>query len=217
MRKTKWLAAFFLPLLLVSSLQSQNLGDLAKKEKARRAALKGKSATVITTADLAKAKRRPAVESTNQEQGGEATAESAQAGETARGAEVQGQAQEGVTPPATGAEAIKPANAQKLAETPPAEAPPLSDKDYQAKQAELTRAAQDKQELVDLLTLKMSSLYQEFYTLDSVKSREMLQAQISDTYDKLLKTEIEAKQAAKDLGDFLAQTKKDQTPAIWIK
>ncbi|MGZ5469808.1 MAG: hypothetical protein ACXWG5_11700, partial [Candidatus Aminicenantales bacterium] len=60
MRKTKWLAAFFLPLLLVSFLQSQNLADLAKKEKARRAALKGRSATVITTADLAKAKRRPA-------------------------------------------------------------------------------------------------------------------------------------------------------------
>jgi hypothetical protein len=219
MSKTKLLATFFLPLLLVSFLQSQNLGDLARKEKARRAAMKGKPATVITTADIAKVKRRPAVESTNLEQAGEATAEAAQAGETARGAEVQGQAQEGVTPPATatGTEAIKPADAQKPAETPPAEAPPLSDKDHRAKQAELTKAAQDKQELVDLLTLKMNSLYQEFYALDSVKSREMLQAQISDTYDKLLKTEIEAKQAAKDLEDFLAQTKKDQTPAIWIK
>jgi hypothetical protein len=220
MRKTKWLAAFFLPLLLVSFLQSQNLADLAKKEKARRAALKGKSATVITTADLAKAKRRPAVESTNQEQAAEGTGEAAQA------AGIQGQAQEGVTPPATveqgqaaatETQAIKPADAQKPAETPPAEAPPLSDKDYRARQAELSKAAQDKQELLDLLTLKMNSLYQEFYALDSVKSREMLQAQISDTYDKLLKTEIEAKQAAKDLEDFLAQTKKDQTPAIWIK
>jgi hypothetical protein len=93
----------------------------------------------------------------------------------------------------------------------------LSDKDYRARQAELSKAAQDKQELLDLLTLKMNSLYQEVYSLDSVKSREMLQAQISDTYDKLLKTEIEAKQAAKDLEDFLARTKKDQTPAIWIK
>lgn len=220
MRKTKWLAAFFLPLLLVSFLQSQNLADLAKKEKARRAALKGKSATVITTADLAKAKRRPAVESTTQEQAAEGTGEAAQA------AGAQGQAQEGVTPPATveqgqaaatETQAIKPADAQKPAETPPAEAPPLSDKDYRARQAELSKAAQDKQELLDLLTLKMNSLYQEFYSLDSVKSREMLQAQISDTYDKLLKTEIEAKQAAKDLEDFLAQTKKDQTPAIWIK
>ncbi len=217
MRKTKWLAAFFLPLLLVSFLQSQSLADMAKKEKARRAALKGRSATVVTTADLAKSKRRPAVESTNQEQAVEETAEAAQAGETAQGAEVKGQAQEVVTPPATETQAVKPADAQKPAETPPAEAPPLSDKDYRARQAELSKAAQDKQELLDLLTLKMNSLYQEFYSLDSVKSREMLQAQISDTYDKLLKTEIEAKQAAKDLEDFLARTKKDQTPAIWIK
>ena len=219
MRKTKWLAAFFLPLLLVSFLQSQSLAELAKKEKARRAALKGKTATVITTADVANVKKRPAVESTNQEKAVEETAAAIQAAEAAQGAEIQGQAQEGVTPPttaeqgqATEAQAVKPADAQK-----PAEAPLLSDKDYRARQAELSKAAQDKQELVDLLTLKMNSLYQEFYTLDSVKSRELLQAQISDTYDKILKAEIEAKQALKDLQDFLAQTKKDQTPAIWIR
>ena len=93
----------------------------------------------------------------------------------------------------------------------------MSDKDYRAKQADLTKAAQDKAELVDLLTLKMNSLYQEFYGLDNMKSREMVQTQISDTYDKLLKAEVEAKKATKDLEDFLAQTKKDQTPGIWIK
>ncbi len=212
MRKTKWLAAFFLPLLLVSFLQSQSLAELAKKEKSRRAALKGRTATVITTADVAKVKKRPAVESTTQEKAVEETAEAAQ------GAEIQGQALEGVTPP-TIAEQGQAAEAQavKPAEAPPAEAPTLSDKDNRAKQAELAKAVDDKQELIDLLTLKMNSLYQEFYTLDNVKSRELLQAQISDTYDKILKAEIEAKQAVKDLQDFLAQTKKDQTPAIWIK
>jgi len=226
MSKTKWLAAFFLPLLLVSFLQSQSLVELAKKEKARRAALKGRTATVITTADVAKVKKRPAVESTTQEKAVEETAEAVQTTEAAQGAEIQGQAQaqEGVTPPTTAeqeqaaeAQAVKPAEAQKPAETPPAEAPALSDKDYRAKQAELAKAVDDKQELIDLLTLKMNSLYQEFYTLDNVKSRELLQAQISDTYDKILKAEVEAKQAVKDLQDFLAQTKKDQTPAIWIK
>ena len=224
MRKTRWLMAFFLPLLLVSFLQSQSLGDLAKKEKVRRAALKGKTATVITNVELAKVKKRPAVESTSQEQSGEETAAAGQAGEAAQGAEAQGQAQEGVTPPATAAQGqageaqtVKPGEAEKPAGTAPAEAPPMSDKDYRAKQAELTKAAQDKQELVDLLTLKMNSLYQEFYGLDNMKSREMVQTQISDTYDKLLKAEVEAKNATKDLEDFLAQTKKDQTPGIWIK
>ena len=93
-------------LLLVSFLQSQNLADLAKKEKARRAALKGKRATVITTADLAKAKRRPAVESTTQEQAAEGTEEAAQA-------------QEGVTPPATQATEAAAAQVEKPAEETP--------------------------------------------------------------------------------------------------
>jgi hypothetical protein len=192
MRKIKWLAAFFLPLLLVSFLQSQSLADLAKKEKERRAALKGKTATVITPAELAKVKKRAAVESVNQEQTAEEAAAAGQAGEAAQGAEAQGQAQEGVTPPATAGQA-QAADAQKPAETAPAEAPPMSDKDYRAKQAELSKAAEDKQELVDLLTLKMNSLYQEFYGLDNMKSREIVQTQISDTYDKLLKAEIEAR------------------------
>jgi hypothetical protein len=63
----------------------------------------------------------------------------------------------------------------------------------------------------------MNALYQEFYGLDNLKSREMVQLQISDTYDKLLKAETESAKAKKDLEDFLAQAKKDQSPAIWIK
>jgi hypothetical protein len=216
MRKTRWLAAFFLPLLLVSFLQSQSLADLAKKEKERRAALKGKTATVITTADVAKVKKRPAVESTSQEQAGEAAAGQAGEGEA--------KAQEGAVPPETvqGAEAAaagsgeaKPAP-EKPAEPTAAEAQAAALKSVQTRTAELSKAAEDKQQLVDLLTLKMNALYQEFYSLDNLKSRELIQAQISDTYDKLLKAEMESKQATKDLGDFLAQAKKDSTPQIWI-
>ena len=205
MRKTRLLAIFFLPLVLASFLQSQSLADLAKKEKERRAALKGKTAKVITTADLAKSTRRPAVESSGREQ----TAE--------EGAEVaEGQAQEGVTPPATGeqaaAEAVKP-----IEEIPPGATPPLSAQDIQKKQNELADIAQEKAEMVDLLTIKMNALYQEFYGLDNMKSRELVQLQISDTYDKLLKAEADSATAKKDLEDFLAQAKKDSTPSIWIR
>jgi len=49
----KLLATLFLPLLLTSFLQAQSLAELAKKEKERRAAVKGKG-TTITTADIAK-------------------------------------------------------------------------------------------------------------------------------------------------------------------
>lgn len=219
MRKARWLAAFVLPLFLVSFLQSQSLAELAKREKERRAALKGKTATVITTADIAKVKKRPAVETTTLEQTVAEGTDTAQAVEAAQAGQVEGQAQEGAAPPA-GAEAAaaaKPVEPPKPQETAPSQSPTLSEKDYKTRQAELTKAAQDKQEMVDLLTLKMNSLYQELYSLDNLKSRELLQAQISDTYDKLLKAELDAKQATKDLEGFLATTKKEETPAIWIK
>jgi hypothetical protein len=201
-------AFLFLPLVLASFLQSQSLADLAKKEKERRAALKGKGAAVITTADLAKVKKRPAVESTGQEQAAEEGAEAA-----------EGQAKEGVTPPATGEQAAGAAAAvEKPAEEAlPAEAAAPSAQDIQKKQNELAEIAQQKADMVDLLTIKMNALYQEFYGLDNLKSREMVQLQISDTYDKLLKAETESAKAKKDLEDFLAQAKKDQSPAIWIK
>jgi hypothetical protein len=214
MRKAKWLAALLLPLFLASFLQSQSVADLAKKEKERRAALKGKTATVITTADLAKVKKRPAVEATNPEAAGEGT----------QAAQTEGQG--GAVPPGTaehpqaaGAEAatVPPAEQPEPGSASPAQPPALSEKDYKAKQAELAKTAQDKQDMVDLLTIKMNALYQEFYSLDNMKSREMVQAQISDTYDKLLKAELDAKQAAKDLEDFLSTTKKQETPSIWIK
>jgi hypothetical protein len=182
MRKKSLAVFLFLPLVLASFLQSQSLADLAKKEKERRAALKGK-ATVITTADLAKVKKRPAVESTGQEQ--------------AAGAAAQVE---------------KPAE-----EKPSANPASPTAQDVQKKQNELAETAQQKADMVDLLTTKMNALYQEFYGLDNLKSREMVQLQISDTYDKLLKAETESAKAKKDLEDFLAQAKKDQSPAIWIK
>jgi hypothetical protein len=204
----KLLAALFLPLLLVSFLQSQSLAELAKKEKERRAALKGKHATVVTTKDLAKSTRRPAVESAELEQAAEEVAvEAGQAGAQA--------GQEGAAPPAaqqageaaaepdkTAAEGVKPASTPQ---------------EIQKKRAELADTAREKAEMVDLLTLKMNTLYQEFYGLDSVKSREMIQVQISDTYDKLLKAETESAKAQKDLEDFMSQANKAQAPAIWIK
>jgi hypothetical protein len=203
MGKKRILVSLFLPLLLASFLQSQSLADLAKKEKVRRAALKGKGGPVTTSADLAKVKRRPAVESAGQEQ-------TAQAGQAAV------KAQPGAKPPAAGQPAV--AAAEKPAEeTPPGETPAMSEKEFLAKQAELGETSKQKQEMVDLLTLKLNSLYQEFFGLDNVKSREILQIQISDTYDKLLKAEAEANKANKDLEDFSAKTKRENIPDIWIK
>jgi hypothetical protein len=213
MRKTRWLAVVLLPFLVVSFLHAQSLADLAKKEKERRAALKGKPATVITTADLAKVKKRPAVETTTQEQVAE------EAGAEAGAAEVK--AQGGAAQAEGGQEAAVPEAAAPIAKPvetlPDLQNPAPSPKDIQAKIDELTKIANEKAELVDLLNLKMNTLYQEYYNLESAKSRETLQLQISDTYDKMLKAQLEATKAAKDLEDYVAQAQKDKTPVIWIK
>jgi hypothetical protein len=203
MFKKRFWAFVLLPLFLVSFLHSQSVTELAKKEKERRAQLKGKSAAVITNADLAKVKKRPAVEvvepakpATDSEAGGEATADTTQA-----------------APP--------PASASAAAEQKPEEQAPdqsvMSEKDFRARLEELAKKAQDAQEMIDLLTLKMNALWQEFYNLGDVKSREYTQFQISETYDKLTKVEAEAAKAKKDLDDFLATAKREGVPAIWIK
>jgi len=59
MKKT--ITVIFCFLLFVSFLFSQSLVELAKKEKERRAKLKGKKAIVVTNADLKKLRRGPAL------------------------------------------------------------------------------------------------------------------------------------------------------------
>lgn len=57
----KIIIVIFFPVLFASLLFSQSLVELAKKEKERRAKLKGKKAIVVTNADLKKLRRGPAV------------------------------------------------------------------------------------------------------------------------------------------------------------
>lgn len=198
----RMLAMMVLPFLLAAFLHSQSLAELAKKEKERREALKGQSSTVITNADLAKVKKRPAVES--------AEAELVEAEELAEQI-----GEEDIPPPVMveAGEAEEPTGELVI----PAEPPALTEREIQMKQNELIDLAAEKQEMVELLTMRMNALYQEYYGLDTLKSREILQIQISDTYDKLLKAEADAAKARKDVEDFIAAQKKESTPSIWIR
>jgi hypothetical protein len=203
MFKKRFWAFVLLPLFLVCVLHSQSVTELAKKEKERRAQLKGKSAAVITNADLSKVKKRPAVE----------VVEPAKpATEAEAGSEATAAAPQGATPPASA-----PALAGQKAEEPPSDQSAMSEKDFKARLEELAKKAQDAQEMIDLLTLKMNALWQEFYNMGDVKSREYTQFQISETYDKLTKVEAEAAKAKKDLDDFMATAKREGVPEIWIK
>jgi hypothetical protein len=202
----KNLVCVVLSLLVVSFLSAQSVTDLSKKEKARRAGVKNRPAAVITNADLAKLKKKPAVEVTEPEK---AEGETQTAGET-----TPPPTQEGTVPP----QAAQAAPEQKPAEqTLPADQSVMAEKDFKARLNELATKAQDAQEMIDLLTLKMNSLWQEFYNLGDVKARDFTQFQISETYDKLTKAEAEAARATKDLDDFLATAKREGVPTIWIK
>ncbi len=199
-----------LSLLLAAVLSAQSVTDLAKKEKERRAAVKNKPTSVITNADLAKTKKRPAVEvagtdqaATDEQAGGEAV----QAGEKAGTAPPAGQA-------GTGDKAAAAKDAQKQAA---ADQTAMAEKEFKARLSELATKAKDAQDMIDLLTLKMNSLWQDFYNLGDVKAREYTQFQISETYDKLTKAEADAQRAKNDLDDFLATAKREGVPQIWIK
>ena len=63
----------------------------------------------------------------------------------------------------------------------------------------------------------MNGLWQEFYSLDDMKSRELIQLQISETYDKLTTAQFETSKAQKELDDFVANAKREGVPDIWIR
>lgn len=220
---TKKLWAFvFLPLLLASFLYSQSVADLSKKEKERRAAIK-KPVHVVTNADLAKVKKRPAVEVVKPEK----AAEEQVVIEGEEAAQQEQAAQEGETPPVTEQQAQqagagqnppeKTAEQKAIEEIPAAQEPTMSEKEFKTKLAELKIKADQTQEQIDLYTLKMNGLWQEFYSLDDMKSRELIQLQISETYDKLTKAQLDADKAKKELDDFMANSRREGVPSIWIR
>jgi hypothetical protein len=208
----KIVAFAFLPLLLASFLSAQSVADLAKKERERRAAIK-KKPPVITNADLAKIKKRPAVETV--------PAETAQEQALAEG---EAAAQEGETPPPTEQQAGEEQGAAQVAQQPSATAPPpaepqptMSEREFKNQLLEYQGKVDQAQEMVDLYTLKMNGLWQEFYSLDDMKSRELIQLQISDTYDKLSKAQLDVDKAKKDLDDFMVNARREGVPSIWIR
>jgi len=190
MRAKKIFAFVFLPLLLSSFLYSQTLVEIAKKERERRESLKGKKARVITNADLAKLKKKPALE-------------------------IPAAAASPSTEEAKTTEALPPL-AQEPQEQPSPVEPVLEEKS-QSTLKDLQQRWEKTKEYVDLLTLKMSALWQEYYGLDATTPKEALQLSIGETFIKLEKAQEEEARARQELEKFLGQAKKESTPSIWIR
>jgi hypothetical protein len=184
--------AVLTPLLLSSFLFSQSLTDIAKKERERRASLQGKKVTVVTNADLAKLKKKPALEippaPTPEERGA------------------------AVPPPADAAAPPEPAPK----ETAPPNPPPSADRKAATLQ-ELQERWDKAKEYVELLTLKMGALWQELNGLRDVKSKEAVQLAIGETFAKLQTAQEEETRARLEFEKFLGESKKDSTTKIWFK
>ena len=187
----RWAAAAVSCLLLSSILLSQSLVEIAQKEKERRAALKGKKTVVVTNADLAKVKRKPAVESPAPPPS-EASKESAP-----------------VPPPA----ATEPKSGEPpvSASSPPAPAP------LPAGVQELQERWNKAKEYVELLTLKMGALWQEFNGLRDPNAKEGVRQAITETYAKLQTAQEEETKARQEFEKALGDAKKESAPSIWIK
>ncbi len=172
-----------------SFLCPQTLTEIAKKEKERREGLKGKKAVVVTNADLARLKKKPALEI------------------PPAPPEPQPEEQTALTTPSS--------TGETLGLSGPTGSP-------QGGESEATlKALQEKgekaKEYVELLTLKMSALWQQFYGLDNLSSKEAVQQAIAETFIKLQDAQTEETKARQELEKFLSQLKKESAPSLWIR
>jgi hypothetical protein len=172
---------------LAASLGAQNLAELAKKERARRESLKDHHAAVITNADLLRVQKTVAVEVVPPEPG---------LGEILAGQEA-GAAPEDVTAEAGTENLPSGSGAPPARRAVPRTAPdgPLITGDAGRDQAEVVgpfeaqlRAAKDQ---VDLLTTKMNALRQQFEFQDAMVPGYVIQQQLDETNQRLLKAQAQ--------------------------
>lgn len=172
----KIIVGISLPLFLTSVLSSQSLVELAKKEKERREKLKGQSKTVVTNADLRNVKRGPALTTSRQAD----TIESSATGSSSELSALDKAEPSGAKP--------SPASTRGADKAEPQEDSP----------AELEQKWKSAREQVGLLTTKMNGLWQEFYSMDDMSSREKIQREISETSLRLQKAKEEEAKARKE-------------------
>lgn len=189
MRFKNCLIFIFVFLLLSSLLCSQSLIEIAKKERERRASLKGKKVTVVTNADLAKLKKKAAIEIPR--------------------AHLVPETEESKAPDVSA----------PLPETPEQAFPPeLQPESANATNLKTLQERYEKaKEYVELLTLKMGALWQQFYSLGDMTSKDSIQQAIGETFLKLERAQEDETKARQELEKFLSQTKKDSAPPLWIR
>jgi len=188
MKLKKFIAGVSLPLFLSSFLFSQNLVELAKKERERRAMLRGKKFAVVTNADLGKVRKRPALSISRLEAAGstQVPADMSSARDQAEPVESGDISQ---AEPVESGDISSPGTQQGSSVDQREPGQPsieqLEAKYYQAR------------EYTELLTIKLRGLWQEFYSMDDMTDRNSIQKQIAETslqIEKAQRDEALAKQ-----------------------
>jgi len=172
MRLKNCFVGFSLVLFFSSLLFSQSLTELAKKERERRAMLKGKKFVFVTNADLGKLRKRPALSISGFESSAIAPVSAERSSASSRD-QAEPTELRNMSRPGTQQEPGQPSIEQ------------LEANYYQAR------------EYTELLTIKLRGLWQEYYSMDDMTDRDSIQKQIAETslqIEKAQRSEAMAKQ-----------------------
>jgi uncharacterized protein YkwD len=184
----KWLAAGCVFFFLCAAAMPQSLVELAAKEKARRAKLKDQKSILLTNEDLKKVSKTSALSAAKEPE-----------------AEKRSLDTKAPEPPAAvQSSPIKVTVSKRQSSQAGTEATVLTD------QEEL----KNTEEIVGILTLKMRALWQEFYSMDDMTPRDVIQQQISETFQQLQEARDKANQLRKKLN---LPPLDDEEGAIFIK
>jgi len=189
--------------------QEENLAELARKERERRESLKGKKVRVVTNKDLEKLTKAEALTLPPQSE------EAALANREAQP----------LTLAPEESQARPPATVHRVTvENPPAQNSqgsagnfPDTAKSRDAADVSLEEAWKKAQEYVELLTLKLNSLWAQFYGLSDMKSKDYIQMQISETYEKLTKAQEEEARLRQLYEKQVNRKKTESASPLWIK
>lgn len=176
MKLKKIIIGISLPLFLSSILFSQSITEVAKKERERRARLKGLKAVVVTNADLGKIRKRPAMDTSS--------------------IVVY---QSAPTPPGKSSEMDKAEPSQSGA----AQQDPNIDR-QEPGQSSIEQAEAkyyQAREYTQLLTIKLRGLWSEFYSMDDTSDRGGIQKQIAETSLQIEKAQRDEAVAKKEMED----------------
>jgi hypothetical protein len=167
--------------ILAGSLYGQSVAQLSRWEKARREGLKGNRARVVTNADLAAVKKTPAISSPSPEYSTDQNASAIVTPEPGGGTQAT---TENPSEPVVMVPTVI-SNGPALTGEGAVPGPPTTEKDLEAR-----IKAQD--ELIDLLTNKITVLLQDANNLNNMVPRDVIMQQVDETNQKLLKAQDDA-------------------------